>query len=118
MSKRLAKAVRIESGRPGHPTYRSSLVKLNKTRAQLEKEKATRATLLSSKLSSFSTTDVNLIISALDYNTRAELLSSGIAESDDYNAFMTLPPGEEGEGHSHAGHDFLMDEIITEMGKQ
>ncbi|KAF8336202.1 hypothetical protein F5887DRAFT_1247567 [Amanita rubescens] len=102
MSKRLAKAVRIESGRPGHPTYRSSLVKLNKTRAQLEKEKATRATLLST----------------LDYNTRAELLSSGVAESDDYNAFMTLPPGEEGEGHSHAGHDFLMDEIITEMGKQ
>ncbi len=118
MSKRLAKAVRIESGRPGHPTYCSSLVKLNKTRAQLEKEKATRATLLSSKLSVFSTTDVNLIISALDYNTRAELLSSGVAESDDYNAFMTLPPGEEGEGHSHAGHDFLMDEIITEMGKQ
>ena len=58
------------------------------------------------------------MISALDYNTRAELLSSGIVESDDYNAFMTLLPGEEGENHSHAGHDFLMDEIIMEMGKQ
>ncbi|KAF8649574.1 hypothetical protein AX14_008664 [Amanita brunnescens Koide BX004] len=75
--KRLSKAVRVESGCPGHASFRSSLIKLNKTSAQLEKEKATRASLLS----------------GISYNMRAELVDSSTAEDDDYDAFGTLPPG-------------------------
>lgn len=45
-------------------------------------------------------------------------MDSGTAEDDDYDAFGTLPPGEEGEDCSHVGRDFLMDEIITQMGHQ
>jgi hypothetical protein len=45
--KRLSNAVRIEVGRRGRSSYRSALVKVNKSRAVLEKEKAQRATLLS-----------------------------------------------------------------------
>ena len=56
---------------------------------------------------------------ALSYKDCAEFVDSGAAGSEDYSTFMgTLPPGEEGEGHSHAGYDSVMDEIIVEMGRQ
>ena len=55
----------------------------------------------------------------LSYKDCAEFVDSGAAGSEDYRTFMgTLPPGEEGEGHSHAGYDSVMDEIIVEMGRQ
>ena len=118
--KRLSKAVRVKSGRPGHASFRSSLIKLNKTCTQLEKEKATRASLLSGKslFSTFINNNSDLTNVGISYNMRAELVDSGTAEDDDYDAFGTLPPGEEGEDCSHVGRDFLVDEIIMQMGHQ
>ena len=54
---------------------------------------------------------------ALDYQTRDELLTDGNLGNDEFETLnTTVPPGEEGNGYGHAGHDLFVDEVMTELG--
>ena len=116
--KRLSNAVRIEVGRRGRSSYRSSLVKVNKSRAVLEKEKEHRAMLLSCTYMNINPNPIIMPL-ALNYQMRDELLNSGNLENDEFDALATaVPLGQEEEGYGHAGHDLFVDEVVTELSNR
>ena len=111
----LSKSVKVEYGRPRHPSYRSVKIGLNKTRTQLEKEKASRNAMLSGQLSLQQACIILIgLCIALSYDARDELLDSGYVDSTDESSLYTLPPGEEGRNHSHDGD--MLESIIAELG--